>query len=280
LIYLSIYYHQHGHAYAEANARKKSGEECQNELTREGIGNFDYECQNAKFFVVPLSTRGLGSVMRVSAADALLTGLQEDRIVLFMNNISDAPLYALKRPWDVVSCPRKDMQCIFQPVSPCVLTQKSIQTAHVLRAPLHGDLFRLDEARREDRVVILDKQDKLAKEVPQRTKERIIEIAHLLINQLDPNAPQIPLLRNATAAIGTDHMGPNDFTRSHSPIHRAAVMYLMRPSNPHAKALHRIADRRASKDVDYSNTVGLPIRGKSVGALEFDQGLVGWGIIT
>jgi hypothetical protein len=277
LIYLSIYYHQHFHAYEEANTRKVAGKECQNELTMEGIGNFDYECKNAKFFVVPLSTRGLGSVMRVSAADALLTGLQEDRIVLFMNNISDAPLYALKRAWDVVSCPRKDMQCIFQPVSPCVLTRKIIQTAYVLRAPLHGDLFRLAEERQEDRVVILDKKDKLAKEVPQRTKERIMEIANLLINQLDPTDPQIPLLRNATAAIGMDDMGPNDFTRSHSPIHRAAVLYLMRPSNPHAKALQRIADRRASNDVDYSATVGLPIRGKCFGALACDQGLVARG---
>merc|ERR1712157_596816 len=48
------------------------------------------------------------------------------------NNISDYTCEQLQKPWDLASCSRKDMQCFFMPMSPCVITEEALREAPIL----------------------------------------------------------------------------------------------------------------------------------------------------
>jgi hypothetical protein len=58
------------------------------------VGNFDYECPNAKFIVSNLPNEGMGHSLCYGAVSSLLLGLGMDRVVLFVNST----------PWTAASC--------------------------------------------------------------------------------------------------------------------------------------------------------------------------------
>jgi hypothetical protein len=304
LIYLAIHFHQHRHAFAEAKARRRLNSDhnaeqddssCHRAKLEEQygrIGNFDFSCPDSKFFVASLPTRGLGSVLRVTAANALLAGIAENRTVLFLNNILNrsnnaslllSPSLRIMEPWDNVSCDRKDFQCLFQPVSPCVLTLESLETAHVLHqvrpaSPRRISMFQgaRDLEHENDRVVILNLQDNLRDFVDGKTKARLMEVATELLQFLD--LPLLPLLADPKLSMFfqkvIERIGQDDsrgwkhhpYSRSRSPIQRGILLYLMRPNAVTAKELDRIRlankrEGRHEEELDSSMTVGLPIRG-------------------
>lgn len=114
LTYLAIHEHQHWHARKEARERMH----CE---PKHGVGNFDYECPNAKFIVSDLRTEGMGHSLRYGAVSSLLLGLGTDRVVLYPT------------PWIAASCKeRHSHQCFFMPMTPCVITQEELDNAPLL----------------------------------------------------------------------------------------------------------------------------------------------------
>lgn len=100
-----------------------------------GISNFDYECPKAKFLVTVLKSVGMGATIRGSAMPSILMALSTDRIPLFVSSLDANDVgesSPLTTPFLLASCPRQDFQCIFAPLSPCVLTMNDLRNATLL----------------------------------------------------------------------------------------------------------------------------------------------------
>ena len=266
LVYLAVHYHQHHHALAEATLRKQEAS-CSTQLQLDhSIGNFDYECPEAKFFVLGLPPHGLGSIMRQNAQNAVLAGIIENRTVLYMNHNANGtfktkPLYY---DWLSASCDRFDYQCTFQPLSPCVITQDELDSAYVLSPPKirFDDLFLFAKEHKEDRVVVLDLSDAL-KPIPGIGKKILHRLSNKLIDQLDAMDPRIPMLRNASEIIlKQDILSSGYEMNTYSVVAQGILMYNLRPNIQNLQKLNKFKDPIHPDDMDNSLTVGLPIRGK------------------
>jgi hypothetical protein len=139
LIYLGIHFHQHQYAIPEAEQRfAENDDTCtsQTELTKNyGVGRFDYECHGAKYIVMALGGNGLGANVRGGMVPSMMLGLMTNRVVIFMNNIpatDNSTFSYIQNEWTLASCPRKDYQCFFWPVTPCVLIEDDISNAYHL----------------------------------------------------------------------------------------------------------------------------------------------------
>ena len=264
LIFLSVHYHQHRHALAEAKVRQSG--DCNNQLQSLSIGNFDYECPEAKFFVVGLPPHGLGSVLRKNAQNSMIAGLVENRTVLFMNNRVNGTIKTryLYCKWISASCDRFDYQCSFQPLSPCVVTQDELDEAYVLTPSRieFDSLFAGAEAHKEDRVVVLDLRE-AHKPVPDSAKQALQRISNDLIDQLDKGDPRIPMFRNASDAIlRPTSLHGVEYANADSVVARGILMYNMRPNAHNLQELNQAANPIQQQDLENILTVGLPIRGE------------------
>jgi hypothetical protein len=264
LIYLAIHHHQHRNALQEAlERRKQATEQCVNELLVKGIGSFDYECKQSKFLIGALPSRGLGSVMRIDAVNFMLGGLASNRTVLFVNNVEDLDNVKnrLYPPWQLVSCERKDHQCFYQPMSPCVVTKEDLAGAYIVEGGANRELTRL--AKHEKHRVIIAAVGSDFVQVPGNVPGYLRDIANTLIDGLPKEDPRIPILRLAAEAIldVDKHNSGDDYNGSESVIKRAILMYVMRPSYEQADKLESIMKDVAPDDFNYSVALGLPIRG-------------------
>ncbi len=139
LLYLAIHRLHHLPALPEYQLRK----ECEatfSSSTSAGlpygrISNFDYECPQAQFLVTVLKSVGMGAVFRGSAMPSIIMALSTNRIPLFISHLDPndfAEASPLSTPFLLASCPRHDLQCVFLPLSPCVLTRDDLRNATVL----------------------------------------------------------------------------------------------------------------------------------------------------
>lgn len=262
LIYLAIHQHQHKYALQETLERRQQAinQQCDKQLLAKGIGSFDYECKDSKYLVAALPTHGLGSVMRIDATSFMLGGLASNRTVLFVNNVQDLEdVKSRLAPWGLVSCERKDHQCFYQPMSPCVLTKEDITGAYVVE----GRMSHLaDLAKHEKHRVIVAKVSNNYLKVPANVPGYLRDIANTLIDGLPKEDPRIPILRLAAEAIlKVDDHNRGDYAGSESVIKRAILMYIMRPSYEKAEQLASIMEDVVPQNFNYSVALGLPIRG-------------------
>jgi hypothetical protein len=263
LIYLAIHHHQHRDALQQEaiERRKQTTEQCENELLAKGIGLFDYECKEGKFLISGLPSHGLGSVMRIDAVNFMLGGLASNRTVLFVNNVEglENATSRLQFPWDLVSCERKDHQCFYQPMSPCVVTKEDLAGAYIVGGRMK-ELSKL--AQHEKHRVIVAAVSNNFMNVPGNVPGYLRDIANTLIDGLPKEDPRIPILRLAAEAIlKVDEHNSGDYKGSQSVIQRAILMYIMRPSYEQAEKLESIMEDVVPDDFNYSVALGLPIRG-------------------
>lgn len=132
LMYLAIHSFMHEPAYDEYTERKEA---CGDDKMKEKFPPYDYQCKSAKFIVAALPNEGLGATIRISGVMNVLMGLATDRIPLFVSNLpslDDENKTFLEQPWNLASCPRKDIQCVFLPTTPCTLTMEDWKNATVL----------------------------------------------------------------------------------------------------------------------------------------------------
>lgn len=205
LIYLVIHDHQHAPAQKEALERREESLNNKNQNNKEKkekqkIGKLDYQCSpDTKYLVASIPIMGMGALFRLSVVYTLMIGISSNRVVIFVNNLSDSyrsssSLFynttalpsaenlvmrdtsskskherlvwkTLVRKWNLASCKRGDHQCVFMPITPCVLTYGDI-----IRAPILTPNQRT-ELRDFGRVISMkDKQDD--QEQPENNKSR------------------------------------------------------------------------------------------------------------
>lgn len=252
LTYLAFHIHQHEPAKREAQMRH--GHNC---TVQHNIGNFDYECPDAKFLVVPLGEAGLGAIMRLTAVNALLAGMATNRVVMFVNNAPVGP-QNVQKPWPLASCDRHDMQCFYLPPTPCVLTVKELIEAYVLHRSEMRQMFKRGEisgGHAEDRVVVT-KINTRPHMAPDHLRENIVALAkkHIVDSALLKRAVELIYKIEPLEESRFYYFGHS------SKVHHAAVFYAMRPRPLYAKLLDKVVDS-VPDDFHPDVSLGLPIRG-------------------
>lgn len=123
LLYMAIHHLFHAPAKEEMRARKRGG--CD-----DNIASFDYECPSAKFLVAPYTKAGagFGAAVRNSVVANMLDAIAMRRIPIFLNNVASGDVDVfLQKPSMLASCPRRDLQCFFMPVTPCTVTVEQLK---------------------------------------------------------------------------------------------------------------------------------------------------------
>ena len=261
LVYLAFYVHQHEPAWKEARHRQKY---CtRNDLHQFNIGNLDYECPEAKFLVVPLGEAGLGAIMRLTVVNALLAGMATGRVVMFVNNATVGPRN-VQQPWPHASCPRHDLQCFFLTPTPCVLTRRELEKAHVLERSEMRLMFRngqIPGAHANDRVVVT-KINTRPHMVPPNLREHLVAIVrnHVIANQ-DNNLALLERAAELIYEIEALEDSQYYYFGRRSKVHHGAVFYAMRPRPEYAKLLNTVVTESLPDNFHSEVTLGLPIRG-------------------
>ena len=312
LIYWALHYHQHAPAMPEARLRFGNGGGWEgknhnnynttttttvrdtasgaavsctpNELKAHEVGNFDYECPDAKYLLITMAGMGIGANIRGGAVQALLSGLATDRVVLFVNQ---APAgRPLTIAWELSSCPRRDFQCFFMPTTPCTLTHADLENAYYLNKHESRQLWnhnRLPPEHADDKVVhgillyfppvkldqsvlgkIAQYARRLIPSVEQLTTADDAETSDAAAkNQTATDLERLlPVLNEAVKSIRVQdppRAGYN-FAAASLKVNHALVFYSMRPNPTSARQLADIRQEIIPADLNPEATIGLPIR--------------------
>jgi hypothetical protein len=277
LIYLSIHLHQHQYAIPEAEQRyaaRNNGDydtcQSQSELTTKyDVGRFDYECHGAKYLVMALGGNGLGANVRGGMVPAMMLGLLADRVVMFMNNIPSSENNTdsyIEREWTLASCPRKDYQCFFWPVTPCVLTEGDIQNAYHLSKSESRRLIKRNELplnADHHKVWIWSTSFQPIPHFHPQSAEKLYQYAQRLVQQNVDSGKYQKLLNRSLELIRTDD-GFRDlyhFAAASYKIQHTITMYMLRPHQQLAHKLEKIISDIIPKDFNSEFAIGLPVRG-------------------
>lgn len=273
LLYLIWHRHQHGPAELEARLQLDNAQCLQARKVRYELGPMDWQCPTARFLVVRLYHNGLGANLRMAAVPALMAGLASGRVVLFINNaIAETNNKSLQTPWTLASCPRRDFQCIFAPLSPCTVTLAELAQAYTLQRKEMRRLFRMGTVpveHAEDRVVILSLTFR-----PQRVPENLPSVLYnqslAIVQEVLSASPgsddskRRRVLELATRAIlqeSAPKAGEYSYYGASSPMHHALLLYAMRPNPDASRQIQEMVKDVLPNNFDPEQTLGLPIRG-------------------
>jgi hypothetical protein len=272
LIYLAIHEFHHLPARQEYQQRKS----CTGSIS--DVPPYDYQCADTKYLVTNIPDIGLGAGIRLSAMAHVLMAIASDRIPLFLANTPEGP-ETLQNPWKLASCDRQDMQCVFQPTTPCVLLASDLVNATVLDEVDARSLRRggvLPSKFDNDKVLIAQPRISPAKfdqfkGIHGKVRKKLHEKAMALIDEwkssssddLDPQ--QLHVLEEAARRIRhADEPDSYDhYTYGHRyyRIPHAIVMYLLRPNLVAKQKMKEQLERIMPPVPDAQYTLGMPIRG-------------------
>lgn len=271
LIYMAIHHHQHEPATLEAQARLACPHDERN------MSKFDYECPSSKFLVTNIADGGFGASFRLGAVGALLMGIATNRVTVFVNNFSGGAPF-LKKPTLLASCPRRDMQCFFLPVTPCSVLAEDLRNATVMPEVDARDLRRQGILNKPEyldaKVLVVEPRLNPPKKwsIQIKIQDRLHDIAVQLIGSIRQSATpaQIEVLEAAAARIKVDKGLGNDlslensteytYSNRHSKSAHAALLYLMRPNVNYQQYSDDIVSSIIPANLDRSLSIGLPIR--------------------
>jgi hypothetical protein len=281
LIYLAVYYHQHQPALAEARLQSEDSS-CLQSRTDHGLAAYDYECPDTKYLVISFWNNGIGANMEHVAIPTLMAGLALNRTVLFVSNAPEGPNWVIKMPWSLASCPRRDPQCFFAPVSPCVPSVADLSGAAKLNKLQKNQLFAnatLPVEYENNRVVYMLALHKISSDhLGGKVKPTLQKIAHTLVDQLSEDDSRRRLLHQAADFI-LEEEGKRegyDYSGANSKLRHAMAFYAMRPNLSYQQRMKQILGDVLPADFDANNAVGLPIRAsdkckRESECLTFDQ---------
>ena len=265
LVYLAIHHHQHRHARQEAQRRQAPS--CQAALLdRYNVGPMDFECPEARYLVVALSPFGLGANVRNGIASALSAALATDRVLILLNQApKEVKIRRFKRSWKLASCPRRDYQCFFQPISPCVLTADDVNTGYDLTSADTRKLLKRGEqppGHEEDRVWLMASDFWPLVELPPQTRGVVQRYAEEFVDKVADNDPRLPAMKLALDRIGKqeDKRPGYNYASAELVIAHAISIYALRPNPTYRLRLDEIRQEIVPVDLDTSTTFGLPIR--------------------
>lgn len=273
LVYLSIMYHQHKPAMPEAKVREEYdvGNECQSELQKYGVGNFDFECPATKYIIGGLTNNGLGSNVRAATTTMLMAGLITNRTTLILQNGKEGPKF-LQKHWKLASCERHDFECFFLPLTPCVPTWQDVKTAHILEGTFN-DYFGRNPIRTipadqmENKVWILQKYG-VTTSPPVMVATMVYEYSSELIQKLSLAPHQKRMLSlavkqtlKADESRATDTHIDFEYPAAHNALNHALAMYALRPNFESGQKLAEIMEDIVPPSITSSvPLIGLPIR--------------------
>lgn len=298
LMYLVIHEHQHKPARAEAKARWL--EKNQNKTTmvlsststtlssvplqhantknqpNNKLGPFDFECDHdTKYIITGIpSRRGFGSNFRAYGAEPIMLGLIMNRVALHMNSLHLGPRI-LRTNFFYSKCPRKDMQCMFMPLSPCVVTHDDIANAVMLPK---DELVKfrstgiLDEIYAKEKVLVVETSN--VHVLPKGFHDVFVKKIEKLYNREKIKHTDEALNSSNNSTSGTKHypwelndelmekvkqfiLDPENKWYMWYP----AIMYGMRPNEYLKGELDRILSNVIPKDFNPATSIGIPIRG-------------------
>lgn len=271
LIYLAIHEHQHKPAKAEALARGLMMQKTnitinQTYIRNHGVGPFDFECDpDTKYIVTSIpSRRGFGVNFRGFGVEPIMLGLMMNRVALYINSLGFGPV-SLRQKFFYSDCPRKDMQCMFMPLSPCVLTHDDILHGAEMSA-IDLDIFRstgvLDEKYRNAKVLVVQTDN--LKVHPKEFGKIVIEKIKLLFqSQVESNHEMNPMLKpwqldNKTFEEVNSYISN---PRNQWELWEAAAMYGMRPNSFLQGEIDKVLGNILPHDFNSKTSIGIPIRG-------------------
>lgn len=264
LMFLAIHHHQHKMAQEEAMDRLVRCHDTTWNLP-DSIGVYDFECPKAKFIVTHFPSYGLGMSLKHTIADAILLGILTNRVVIVINSLNtthpEVP-QDFKSQWDLASCDRHDMQCVFLPLSPCVLTIEDLRNAsHVARADiavLRKSGF-LSSKYERSKVVILPTND-----YPMPKPIAVLEqVQHILQSELLSEAPlpwgmtseYLDQVFKALVPLEQNKVLPTMWQ-----LEDAAVLYTLRLNVEYREKLQKLIATSFPSDFNPETTIGLAIR--------------------
>ena len=231
-------------------------------LDQHNVGVFDYECDpGTKFLVTNFANgKGFGASSNTQGIDQIHLGMTTGRVVLFMNNIPYGTVRDLMGHWRGSSCERFDIQCMFLPMSPCVLTKDDIENATRV-SPEAYQLFlktgKLDDELEDKKVLILTAGGYKDPENP-RLRETYVKRIFSMYED-NANAPKhtaaawnfnVEILEKVKEVVMTELFFAN----------HVAMNYILRPNLKAKKEINRIITKVVPADFNPESSIGLAIR--------------------
>ena len=255
VMYLTLHDHQHKHARAEALQRYSDPSTTSTLLNENKIGNFDYECPDAKFIVSTVPEHGLGVSIRLGVIDSLILGVSLDRVTLLHNSIPVGNRY-FKRKWKLASCDRQDLQCFFQPMSPCVLTEEDVANAPQVSVEELNEFRKtgvLDPKYDNERVIVIGADTGGYKNIPSIYRQKMADIMSTM------NLEGMGLDETAITSI-KDNMLDESIERWR--LDDAVMFYILRPNLAAKERMDELVNGVTPEDFNPDRALGIPVRGK------------------
>ena len=140
LSFLALHENQFGPARNEALARRQrprrngasntnSASASASVLEQNNVGVFDYECDPDTQYLVAAHSdaTGFGYATKEFMPHINLA-MSTGRVLLIMNSVPYGPKW-IRNKYRAASCARQDLQCMFLPMSPCVLSKTDLENA-------------------------------------------------------------------------------------------------------------------------------------------------------
>jgi hypothetical protein len=256
MAFATIYHHQHRPARLQWKSTTSITDECMESRIQEGMGRWDWECPNQKFLAFSQQDQGMGAGVNLFR-QAILAGISSQRIVLPINHIG-----TMGKAWTMASCPRRDMQCVFAPISPCVLTMDQIYNGTFLQNK--GGLYSLfhkggPPAEYNNARVLWQGYANFGLNDPERENriffQRVYNISQELLDEIPVGDPTRSVWER------TAEMFLNNQAVALECFQKAITMYMLRP-NPYyrTRLSEMLKSNVPSDDFDPQKTIGLPIR--------------------
>jgi len=259
-----IYRHQHEPARKQwkqmmtmSSRNDTVDDDCLESRLMVGVGRFDWECpQHQKYLAFSQQDQGIGAGADLFR-QAIMAGISSQRIVLPINN-NDETIGAKK--WTMASCQRKDMQCVFAPVSPCALTVDQVNNGTWLQSK--GDfqkLYRFGKTTTTDPKLFWQKYENFGLNPKRRHQlffRRLYQMSQELLEELPANDAARHIWER------TSEMFKTNKTMALGCFETAATMYMLRPNTHIRIRLRKMLNRNIPQDLNFDpqKTIGLPIR--------------------
>mmetsp|Transcript_26478 Transcript_26478/g.32653 ORF Transcript_26478/g.32653 Transcript_26478/m.32653 type:complete len:233 (+) Transcript_26478:1556-2254(+) len=193
---------------------------------------------------------------RTTAVEPFFFSLMSDRVLLW-NNMS---------PSNFFSCDRKDWQCLFMPMSPCVLTKEEMKNGTRLN---HEELIQFRKegklpAHLEDvRVILLRTVN--YREEPKGIREVFVRHINALFDRnasSESTSNQPWNLDSATLEMVKDELLDVSDIYHQWFIWSPGLLYMLRPNLRLRARLDQVIEDSVPKDFNPDKSIGIPIRGE------------------
>ena len=273
LMFLALHENQFGPAREEAIARlglddscpANSNDELKSSLKDAGVGKLDYECPGNKYIISSVPEIGFGASARAGMTEAFFFGMVTGRTVLFLNSLDYAEHKQIKLPLRLASCPRQDIQCMYMPFSPCVITKDDFMKAPKLSNKELQELRstgKLNDLYENEKAIVVEPSISGTKMAPPGLRDAYANAIASFYQEKSAGIEENnqPWDLNAgTLNKVLDYIKNED--EDLYLAHQISIFYILRPNMQAKNNLAKRLNEIFPAESDPALTLGLPIRG-------------------